>query len=264
MQINNKVIFILTIAMVALQFINPATASAFCNTNADCGGTVIVGVQSCMGNGVYQDYITNTCINPGTSNSSCFTTRNSQLVQACQNQCNSGVCTSGTTNNSGTTQYTCISHSYERCVGNAVYWFNSCNAKQGLVTTCSDNQMCQGNACFNNATQTPAPTAHFTKICSDNSIYWFDSNGVRQEIYQQCIGNQLCQNSQCVITQKNATVQPTVQTNQNIDQGASNSTAAVSGSPMLDFLKKWWVWILVVFIITVLFVVIFRRLSKDA
>lgn len=280
MQIDNRAIIILAVALfLGLQFTIPATVSAFCNTNADCGGAFPVGSPSCRGNGIYQDYITNTCISQGTQSSSCISSRSYTLVQSCQDQCVSGVCTTGNNyNNNLGTQYTCLSHSYQKCVGNAVYWYNSCNTKQGLVTTCSTDQMCQGNACFAKPAQNNIPTAHFAKICSDNDVYWFDSNGFRQDIFQKCNSGDTCLNGVCLNSQNNTgqnlnpaatnTPAPTDQnTNnqvQNTNQAVSNSTAAVSGSSIIDFFKKWWVWILVVFVITVLFVVIFRRLSKDA
>lgn len=282
MQINHKIILALAIVTIfGAQFIFPAPVSAFCNSDLDCGGTVTVGVQSCMSNGVYQDYIINTCVNPGSSNSSCFATRNSQLIQACQYQCVSGSCTNSNINiNTGTnTQYTCISHSYEKCVGNSVYWFNSCNQKQGLVATCSASQTCQGNVCLNNATQqNSSPTAHFTKICSDNNVYWFDSLGNRQDIFQKCNTGDVCLNGTCLNSQNNnnqnlnpsnsvlPTNQPNTQTNSS-EQNTNASTAAVSTSgisSIVNFIKTWWLWILVIFIITVLFVVIFRRLSSDS
>ncbi len=46
---------------------------------------------------------------------------------------------------------------------------------------------------------------------------------------------------------------------------AGSNTAAVSGnsSPFLDFVKKWYLWIIIVIVLIALFVIIFRRLSTN-
>lgn len=46
---------------------------------------------------------------------------------------------------------------------------------------------------------------------------------------------------------------------------AGSTTAAVSGnsSPFLDFVKKWYLWIIIVIVLIALFVIIFRRLSTN-
>jgi uncharacterized repeat protein (TIGR01451 family) len=44
---------------------------------------------------------------------------------------------------------TCTSHASQKCVGNAVYWFNSCGTQQELAQTCSGSQVCQNNQCVN-------------------------------------------------------------------------------------------------------------------
>ncbi len=111
-----------------------------CSTNSQCGTNGLSGSPFCQGNGVYQNYNTYTCNNPGTSNSNCSNSTTPQLSQTCSygQTCSNGSCI---TNN------TCTNHSYQRCVGNSVYWFDSCGTQQDLSQTCSYNQTCSNNSC---------------------------------------------------------------------------------------------------------------------
>lgn len=86
----------------------------------------------------------------------------------------------------------CISSITNKCVGNSVYWFDSCTNKQGLVANCTGNQTCQNGQCVNSCT----PNA--SQKCVGNSVYWFDSCGSQQGLIYSCIGGQTCQNGQCV------------------------------------------------------------------
>lgn len=86
----------------------------------------------------------------------------------------------------------CVSHLTKQCVGNSIYWFNSCGYQQDLYQQCTINQTCCNGQCVNNCT----PNA--TKQCVGNAVYNFDSCGVQGSLYQQCTANQTCQNAQCV------------------------------------------------------------------
>lgn len=44
---------------------------------------------------------------------------------------------------------------------------------------------------------------------------------------------------------------------------ASATTASVSGSPFIEFIKRWYLWIIIVIVLIALFVIIFRRLSTN-
>ena len=104
-----------------------------CSSNTDCGSNAYTGSLFCQGNNVYQNYITYTCNNPGTANSSCSNNTAAQLKTTCTgNQtCNNGSC--------GTS---CATHSYQQCQGNNLYWYNSCGQQE-------DSQYCP-NGCSNN------------------------------------------------------------------------------------------------------------------
>jgi len=45
-------------------------------------------------------------------------------------------------------------------------------------------------------------------------------------------------------------------------QNQNNGTAAVSQNKFVDFIKKWYAWIIIVAVLVALFVVIFRKLSE--
>ena len=94
--------------------------------------------------------------------------------------------TSGGNNGSG-----CVSHSQKKCVGNSIYWFNSCGTKQEFFRNCSDSTAIQNYRCNGNWLQ-------FQKLgngsCSAGACVgnftW--SNGV------DCSANgRICKNSSC-------------------------------------------------------------------
>jgi hypothetical protein len=45
----------------------------------------------------------------------------------------------------------CTSHSYSQCDSSTgdIYWFNSCNVKEDILTDCTPTQTCSNNACIN-------------------------------------------------------------------------------------------------------------------
>ena len=79
----------------------------------------------------------------------------------------------------------CTPNSTQRCVGNNLYWFDSCG-NQGSVSQYCPNG-CYGNACQNYVNN------------SYNNNYWYDSCGNQQDLSQTCSGtNIVCKYSQCV------------------------------------------------------------------
>jgi hypothetical protein len=54
-----------------------------CDIDSDCGTDGLVGSQFCSGSGIYQNYITWTCDNPGTNSSSCSSSATARLQTAC-------------------------------------------------------------------------------------------------------------------------------------------------------------------------------------
>lgn len=211
-------------AVLALQLATPGQASATtvcsggscsyvaCTTSADCGTNQFTPGQYCSGNNVYQNYITYTCNNPGTADSSCTRATTPRFERSCDQYqgCRYGSCVSpdyGSTTDSATTttpSYGYFQTSYQRCSGNAVWAFNSYNQAQYLVQTCAGGQTCVNNAC-----QT-SYIFHSYKGCENSNLYWYDSNGSRVDLYQNCAtSGQTCQNGQCMISQ--AVVQAPVQ-----------------------------------------------------
>ena len=65
---------------------------SICSQNSDCGTDGFIGNPFCQSGNVFQNYITYTCNNPGTSSSSCSNSTAAQLKQTCSYGCLNGVC----------------------------------------------------------------------------------------------------------------------------------------------------------------------------
>jgi hypothetical protein len=64
-----------------------------CSTNSDCGVDYFVqNTQSCFEDNVYMTFIQNSCVNPGTLNSSCVVNNLSELYEQCDAFCEDGSC----------------------------------------------------------------------------------------------------------------------------------------------------------------------------
>lgn len=281
--------------VLLFQAVNPLSAQAVmscnssgscfytsCNSNSDCQQSKFVDQQYCQGNNLYQNYVTNTCNNPGSAYSSCTSSKSPRLVQSCSKTCEEnlwyiGCSENNPTTNTTNTNNTCFSHSYQKCSGNSVYWFDSCNNKQDLYQTCSSGQICSGNSCQTNYITNY--NLHAIKGCVNNNVYWYDSLGNQQDLYQNCsTTGQVCQDGKCV-TGKTTYVTPVSTTTKTIEtttadctntqstveppQTESNLTAAVSENPVAGSLKKWFVWLMISAVLIFLFITIFRKLSSN-
>ncbi|MFA6190087.1 MAG: hypothetical protein WC711_01045 [Candidatus Staskawiczbacteria bacterium] len=80
----------------------------------------------------------------------------------------------------------CTPNYQQRCVGNSMYWYDSCGNQGSYIGTC--------NNYYNNYNRC---TYHAYKLCSGNNIYWYDSCGSQQDLYASC-GSQFCQYGACV------------------------------------------------------------------
>jgi uncharacterized repeat protein (TIGR01451 family) len=152
-----------------------------CSSNTDCGNNAYTGSPSCQGNSVYQNYITYTCLNPGTANSTCSNSTASQLKNNCTgNQtCSGGSC--------GTN---CSTHSYQQCNGSYLYWYDSCGNQQ-------DSQFCQngcsGNSCqnynyINSSVQTsPATNVYNNQVTLNGYLYNNNNNNDNNYNNNYCI-----------------------------------------------------------------------------
>ncbi|OGZ64597.1 MAG: hypothetical protein A2730_02790 [Candidatus Staskawiczbacteria bacterium RIFCSPHIGHO2_01_FULL_39_25] len=213
-----------------------------CSTNSQCGTNGFTGGPYCQGNGVYRNYTSYTCNNPGTTSSSCTSQTTAQLQNTCQSNqtCSNGTCgnvTCNTNTDCGTNQYTGSNF----CQGNAVYknyvtytcnnpgtTSSSCTSQTTaqLQNTCSANQTCSNGTCVDQQAQC---TSHASQRCVGNSIYWFDSCGNQQELSQACTANQTCSNNTCVNQQQQAfTATVTVR---NLTRGTLNWSSSTNASP---------------------------------
>ncbi|MDD2731790.1 MAG: PKD domain-containing protein [Candidatus Pacebacteria bacterium] len=73
---------------------NGQCVNTVCSSNSDCGTNGYVGNTFCQSGNVYQDYKTYTCLNPGTSSSSCTSSTEAKLKQVCSGgqTCQNGYC----------------------------------------------------------------------------------------------------------------------------------------------------------------------------
>jgi len=95
-------------------------------------------------------------------------------------------------NASATLPYHCNPYAYTQCLGNTVYWFDSCGNQQELYQYCQGNQTCSNGQCVG---QVNYCTPYFVSQCSGDSIYWYNSCGARQEFVKYCPYG--CQDNQC-------------------------------------------------------------------
>ncbi len=175
-----------------------------CTSNTDCGANAYTGSPFCQGNSVYQNYITYTCNNAGTSTSYCSNNTAAQLKTTCTgNQtCSNGSCST-----------TCTQNSYQQCQGNYLYWYNSCGVQEGQSQYCPNG--CSGNSCTNNNC-----TYHSYEQCIGNNLYWYNSCGVQQDLVQYCPNG--CSGNTCTNNNIYATVQTNSATNVNNNQATLN------------------------------------------
>ena len=73
------------------------TCDVACSSNADCGTSSFVGDNFCQDGNVYKNYKANTCLNPGTAQSSCSTSTTPVYWYGCAagQTCVGGQCLSG-------------------------------------------------------------------------------------------------------------------------------------------------------------------------
>ncbi len=101
------------------------------------------------------------------NNQTCNTTINSQGTQSENLTVTSGSQTRAVTCSvNSNTQ--CTYHATQKCVNNAVYWYDSCGVQQDLYQVCQSNQTCQNNTCVNNNVNV---TVNLTKQVKNLSTY---------------------------------------------------------------------------------------------
>ena len=86
----------------------------------------------------------------------------------------------------------CSSNATQRCVGNSVFWYDSCGKQQSWIKdffSGSLNGECIDPQSFY--------VKHFRVDCSDNNLYWRDSNGAINDLYKNCSDNNECTKDRC-------------------------------------------------------------------
>jgi len=106
----------------------------------------------------------------------------------------------------------CTSRAYKQCVGNSIYWFDSCSHQQELYQTCSYGLTCQYGQCVSQPQYQPTyptypsyptypvqPTysAKSYLQCSNNNVYWYDSNGAKSSLSKLCDDDNACTLDSC-------------------------------------------------------------------
>jgi hypothetical protein len=167
--------------------INAGTSSSYCSNsttnqqqqscgynqtcnNGSCTNTYVPPVNNCTyhaytrcsGNGVYWF-------------DSCGVQED--LYQSCQyNQtCQNNSCTNTYIYNPPVNN--CSYHSYLRCSGNSLYWYDSCGAQQDFYQACTGNQTCQNNTCVTNIqnNQTALTITKTVRNLSTGNLTWANS-----------------------------------------------------------------------------------------
>ncbi|MDP3765628.1 MAG: acyltransferase [Nanoarchaeota archaeon] len=91
----------------------------------------------------------------------------------------------------------CKRHERKGCVGNLVFWFDSCGNQEELHEACESNNICEDGECEKQC------TSNVERKCSDgDKLYWFDSCGKKGSLYYNCRDNlarNQCRNAQCCI-----------------------------------------------------------------
>jgi len=111
----------------------------------------------------------------------------------------------------------CTTHFSKKCVGNSIYWFDSCNAQEDVYQTCTANQICQDAKCVDVACSTNSQCGTNGYVgelfCEGNNVYRnyktytcnnpgtinsSCSNSTTAKLQQTCTTNQTCSNGACV------------------------------------------------------------------
>lgn len=177
---------------------------AVCSSDSDCGGSGFQGPQTCANNSVYQNYKTNTCVNPGTQQSYCISSSAPQMQKTCSSSetCSYGMCVGDSPKNTQTTPpvyynptpapstqpATFIRHYRTNCYSGNLYWFNSQGGAEDVSKICVDANSCTidscGDAACRNTLRCDGSTcainsADYTTYCT-NSANQSQTQGVPQ------------------------------------------------------------------------------------
>jgi len=219
------------------------------------------------------------------------------LYQVCNSNqvCSGSICQNTYVNNIYN-NYT--NHSFRGCENNIAYWYDSNGTRQDIYQNCNlTNQACNNGSCVGSTyTNTTTSTVisnpyvlHYTTKCYNSNVYWYDNKGKVQDLNQTCTDSNSCtvdgctsgncqnvlkcdgstcavgsadyvrycstQTVSCTITPQGGTIN-TTPTNGNL-------TASISENSFTDFLKQWYLWIIVAIILIFLFFMAFRRSAVE-
>ena len=198
----------------------PKTPTLFvsCSANpnpANTSQSVVFSSSATGGTGSYTYLWSGACVGTSSTCSNTFSnsgTQTATVAVTSGGQTQSANCSVNVNQNN-----TCTPNYQQRCVGNNLYWYDSCGNQGNYVGTC-------GNTC----------TPNYQQRCSGNNLYWYDSCGSLGNLIQYCPNgcyNNSCQNQ----TVGTLTVTKTVR---NLTSGLSGFTSSVYASPsdMLMFM----------------------------
>jgi len=184
-----------------------------------CSGNYLYWYDSCGAReGVYQ-YCSNGCYNNSCSGNNNNCTSNSYqqcsgnylywydscgnrggVSQYCQNGCSNNSCQNVCTGYNCNNNNNCVNFSYKQCVGNNIYWYDSCGVQRDLYQTCYGSNICQSGACITVQPVQPiypTYTAHYRTSCYGNNVYWYSSLGAVNSIYKNCADTNSCTVDAC-------------------------------------------------------------------
>ena len=193
-----------------------------CSTNSNCGTDGFIGNQFCSTDDVYQNYRTFTCNNPGTISSSCSSSTESRLKNACDFSCSNGACTGEcNTNSDCTADFNSGNYCSARNVVKDFHDFSCVNhaCTENIVTqhvqTCSDlctNGACVAVACDANS-DCGTNGVDGGRFCQTGDVYQnfksfmcanpgtatsSCSSSANAQLVDDCTGNEICNNGACV------------------------------------------------------------------
>ncbi|MFA6376812.1 MAG: hypothetical protein WCX69_05440, partial [Candidatus Paceibacterota bacterium] len=124
-------------------------ATANCPTGQACSGAGVCAAPAC---------VPKTCITLG--NYQC-----NSWSDGCGKTLNCGTCTANKTCSNGKCVSNCTTHASKKCESGKLYWYNSCNAKEGLIQDCGSDQPTLIYRCNGNWTQKET----IEKGCANNA-----------------------------------------------------------------------------------------------
>ncbi len=96
-------------------------------------------------------------------------------------------------------QPNCRPNSYGACDSGDLYWFNSCNEREGIAEDCDEE--CRDGRCVDSEQCQPPHSVGCVessrRACSDGDLYWFNSCGERECIAEDCPPDAPCDPRLC-------------------------------------------------------------------